>query len=642
MKTLCYYSIREGTGNPVFFIMIELSLQNISKYYGANKVFDSISLELHSDARLALIGKNGTGKTTVFKIISGKEAYNDGQMTSRKGSSVGYLDQIPEYPNKSVFQVLNLAFEDIHHIGQELKSYEIKLADYENTDYEKNLKIYGELQQKYEHLGGYTLKEKIDRICSGFKFDQEFLEKSFDILSGGEKSRVILGKILLEQPSILLLDEPTNHLDLDTVEWLEAYLKDYKGAVLIISHDRYFLDHVVNEIYEIEGGTTHKYLGNYTYYVEEKERRILAQLEKYKQQQKKIKAMEEAIKRFRDWGTRVDNDAMFVKAKAMEKRIERMDKVEKPKTFDKKMGLTFNESRRTGKDVVRVLNVSKSIGEQELLNDANMHVIYQDYVALLGKNGSGKTSLLKMILNEVDYEGEIKLAESAKVGYMEQEIYFEDADKTILQSFKDTYALTELDARNKLARFLFYADDVFKKINNLSGGEKVRLSLCMMMEEEINFLILDEPTNHVDIDSREMIEQALKRFNGTVLFISHDRYFIDQLATKVIQIEDKKLVTYDGDYQYFKEEFTKKTCEVVTPKKEKKLREKVVSSKPNIFKEKEKKDLEDQISFLETAIEEIKELMNQTVDYKKLIEFQDQLNCQNEELDNLMEKWLEL
>lgn len=621
--------------------MIELSLQNISKYYGASKVFDDISFELHSNARMALIGKNGTGKTTIFKIISGKETYNDGQMTFRRGSSVGYLDQIPEYPNKTALQVLEMAFSRIYHLQDELNHYEAKLSDYEDPDYEKHLKTYGDLQEAFETQGGYTLKEKIDRICSGFKFTRDFLDKEFEILSGGEKSRVILGKILLEQPSILLLDEPTNHLDLDTVEWLENYLKDYDGAVLIISHDRYFLDHVVTEIHEIVGDSTEKYLGNYSYYVEEKERRILAQLEKYKQQQKKIKAMEDAIERFRDWGTRVDNEAMFIKAKAMEKRIDRMDKVDRPKTFDKKMGLKFNEGRRSGKDVVRVIDVSKTIDNKPLLKHANMHIMYQDFVALLGKNGSGKTTLLKMIQNHIDFQGDIKLAESARIGYMEQEIRFDEPEKSVLQSFIETYTLTELDARRKLAKFLFYSDDVFKQIKTLSGGEKVRLSLCMMMEEKINFLILDEPTNHVDIDSREMIEQALKQFSGTVLFISHDRYFIDQLASKVVQIENGDLVTYDGDYQYFKHEFEKKDIEVVVERKERKEKLKSVSNKPNIFKEKEKNNLENEISDLEYAIEEIKALMANNLPYEELMSLQGKYETLNLQLDGLMEKWLE-
>lgn len=621
--------------------MIELALNNVNKYFGANKVFDSISFELHTKSRVALIGKNGTGKTTVFKIIAGLEDLNDGQITFRKGSTVGYLDQIPDYPGLTGVEVLKLAFKDISILEDQLKIYEEKLQDYNSPNYEKILKEYGEIQLKYEHQGGYTLKEKIDRICSGFKFDEDFLKKEFDVLSGGEKTRIILGKILLEQPSILLLDEPTNHLDLDTVEWLEAYLKEYEGAVLIISHDRYFLDHVVNEIYEIENGTTQKYLGNYSYYVEEKERRILEQLEKYKQQQKKIKSMEEAIKRFRDWGTRVDNEAMFVKAKAMEKRIERMDKIDRPKMQDKKMGLKFNEERRTGKDVVIVDHVTKVIEGKLLLDDASMYMKYQDYIALLGKNGSGKTTLLKMILKQIDYKGNIRVAESAKIGYMEQEIRFEFPEKSILDGFKEKYALTELDARNKLARFLFYADDVFKKIGNLSGGEKVRLSLCMMMEEKINFLILDEPTNHVDIDSREMIEQALKQFTGSVLFISHDRYFINRLATKVVRIEDKKLVTYDGDYQYFREELEKKSTEVFVVKKEKKTKEKVKSDKPNMFKAKALTELENNITSIESAISEKKNQMVKIIEYEVLMQYQEELDQLNKELDLLMSEWLE-
>ncbi|MBI9012360.1 MAG: ABC-F type ribosomal protection protein [Clostridiales bacterium] len=624
--------------------MIELSLKNVNKYFGANKIFDDISFELHSRSRVGLIGRNGTGKTTVFKIIAGLEDHNDGQVTYRKGSTVGYLDQIPDYPNHKAGSVLKLAFKELTELAEKLKSLEEQMSDYENPKYEKILSEYGELQHTYEIKGGYETKEKIDRICSGFKFTEEFLEKDFDILSGGEKTRVILAKILLEQPTILLLDEPTNHLDLDTVEWLEEYLKDYEGTVLIISHDRYFLDHVVTEIYEIEGMTTQKYLGNYTYYVEEKERRILEQLEKYKQQQKKIKALEDAIKRFRDWGTRADNEKMFIKARAVEKRIDRMDKVDRPKTNHKKMALSFSEERRSGKEVVSIKDLYKGYDDKSLLEDADMDVRFQDYVALLGKNGSGKSTILKMLLEEeTPDKGILRLAESAKVGYMEQEIVFEQPEKSIIEGFKEKYEMTELEARKKLARFLFYSDDVFKTIGNLSGGEKVRLSLCMMMEEKINFLILDEPTNHVDIESREMIEQALRKFTGTVLFISHDRYFIDQLATKVIQIEDKKLVTYDGGYEYFKEETAKNLVDETPIIKEKKERLKEVKevSGLNIFKQKELENLEEEIETTELEILKIeKEMATYSENYEKLLTLQKDIDIKKEHLEQLMDSWM--
>lgn len=625
--------------------MIELSLQHINKYFGATKVFDDISFELHSRGRVGLIGRNGTGKTTIFKIIAGLEKATEGQVVFRKGTTVGYLDQIPDYPDMSAEAVLKLAFASVYSIEAQMKALEGQLSDYNNEDYEKILKQYGDLQQRFEHLGGYAIDEKIKRICIGFKFEEQFLKKSFDILSGGEKTRVILAKILLEQPSILLLDEPTNHLDLDSVEWLEEYLKEYDGSVLIISHDRYFLDHVVTEIYEIDGGTAHQYLGNYSYYVDEKERRLLEQLERYKQQQRKIKAMEEAIKRFRDWGTRADNEQMFVKAKAMQKRIDRLDKVERPNANQKKIALDFNEEKRSGKEVIRVRSLYKAYDDKPLFEDAEADIYYKDYVALLGKNGSGKSTLLKMILKEESPDsGMVKCVESAKIGYMEQEIVFDEPKKTILETFKDQYALTELDARNKLARFLFYADDVFKIVGNLSGGEKVRLSLCMMMEDKINFLILDEPTNHVDIDSREMIEQALMRFNGTVLFISHDRYFINHLATKVIQIEDQKLVTYNGDYKYFREEFDKKQPqEVKTPVKE--VEKSVKKSKPqekglNIFQQKEKDQLELSIEKMENDIEAFEAEMLLLTDYQALMEKQREIDSLKDALEEMMIKWM--
>ena len=620
--------------------MIELSLKNVNKYFGATKVFDDISFELHSKTRVGLIGRNGTGKTTVFKIIAGLEPHNEGQVSYRKGSTVGYLDQIPEYDCLAI-DVLKLAFKELTELENKLKDFETKLEDYENPNYDKLLKAYGDLQHQYEVDGGYETKERIDRICSGFKFEEKFLNQPFELLSGGEKTRVILAKILLEQPSILLLDEPTNHLDLDSVEWLENYLKDYDGSVLIISHDRYFLDNVVTEIYEIENNTTNRYIGNYSFYLDEKERRILAQLELYKQQQRKVKAMEDAIRRFRDWGTRADNEAMFVKAKQVERRLDKMDMVDRPGNH-RKMNLAFSEEKRSGKEVVRIRELSKSFDDKQLLDGADMDLMYQDFVALLGKNGSGKSTILKMILEEHNADsGTIKLAESAKVGYMEQEIHFEFPEKTIIDGFKEHFALTEQVARQKLARFLFYTDDVFKTIGNLSGGEKVRLSLCMMMEEKINFLILDEPTNHVDIDSREMIEQALKKFNGTVLFISHDRYFIDQLATKVIQIEDKKLVTYHGGYNYFKEEFEKKQVEAVIIKEKKvKVKEKTESKGLNIFKQQALKQLEIDIETLEQKIAQSELDMTKQISYEELMTLQSEVDLMKNKLELLMEEWM--
>lgn len=627
--------------------MIELSLQNLSKYYGANKVFENISFELHTKARVGLIGRNGTGKTTIFKIIAGIEEYNEGNLSLRKGSTVGYLDQIPEYVNKKAIDVLKLAFNDLLEKEKELKELELHLSDYENKDYEKILKDYGDKQVKFEHSGGYEMHEQLERICSGFKFTKDFLNQDFEILSGGEKTRIILAKILLEKPSILLLDEPSNHLDIESVEWLENYLKDYEGSVLIISHDRYFLDNTVKEIYELEGDEAKRYLGNYTYYVEEKERRILEQLELYKKQQKKIKAMEEAIKRFRDWGTRADNEKMFIKARSMEKRIVKMDKVDRPSTNTKKIGLEFSESSRSGKEVVKVRDLSKAYGSNVLFKDANVDIRYKDFVALLGKNGSGKSTLLKMILGEENPDsGTIKIVDSAKIGYMQQEIVFEEPEENILETLKEKYVLTIQEARNKLARFLFYSDDVFKKVKNLSGGEKVRLSLCMMMEEEINFLILDEPTNHVDIDSREMIEQALKNFNGTILFISHDRYFIDQLATKVIRIDDYKLKTYDGDYNYYREELAKEATvveEVKVVKKEikKEATKKEVNPNLNIFKKRELDELEIEIELKEKLIESIsEELVASSNDYNELMKIQKKLDYESSNLDELMNKWM--
>ncbi|BEP29835.1 ribosomal protection-like ABC-F family protein [Helicovermis profundi] len=626
--------------------MIELSIKNLKKSFGANEIFSSISFELHRGARIGLIGRNGCGKTTIFKIIAGIISADDGIIALRNGVNVGYLDQIPSFENHKVLDVLRLAFKKVFEIDNELKKIEMELSK-NSSDYDKLLKEYGEKQLEFERTGGYRVHEQIEKICSGFKFTKDFLNMDFEILSGGEKTRVILAKILLEKPQILLLDEPSNHLDIESVEWLEDYLIEYDGSVIIISHDRYFLDKAVSEIYEIENGEAYKYLGNYSYYINEKERRTLEQIEKYELQQKKIKDMEDAIKRFKDWGTRADNEQMFVKARNMQKRIEKMDKVNKPKINNKKIALEFNESERSGKDVLEVEAYNKSFDKKIIFKNANMNIKYKDYVALLGKNGSGKSTLIKEVMNLVNGKNEkIKLSKSVNIGYMEQEIKFDEPKKNILDTFKEKCLLSEFEARHKLARFLFYGEDVFKKIENLSGGEKVRLSLCIMMEKEINFLVLDEPTNHVDIESREMIENALMKFNGTLFFISHDRYFINKLANKIIEIDNYKLNSFNGDYEYYRSEklknIEKQKNKVVKEKKQNKKINKITSVKNNKnVNSKKIQLLEINIEKIENKIKNLEnEMIENSTNSEKLISIQNEINSEKLVFEELMIEWM--
>lgn len=629
--------------------MIEIGLKNVEKYYGANKVLEDISFEIQSGEIVGILGRNGTGKTTIFKIISKIESYDGGTLSIRKGATIGYLDQIPEYPEHyRADDVLNEAFRNVLSIKENLRSLESEMTRIEDGKLEGIMKKYGDLQMEYENSGGYEIEEKISKICTGLKIDNKFRKRLFNTLSGGEKTTVMLGKILLLNPNILLLDEPTNHLDIESVEWLEEFLKEYKGTVLIISHDRYFLDAVVGKIVEIEKGKSNIYLGNYSYYIEEKERRFIQQLELYKSQQKKIKSMEEAIKRFKDWGNRGDNDKMFKKAASMQKRIDKMDKIDRPVVDKTSMKLDFSTDSRSGRDVIKVRDLEKRFGDKVILKDLDFHVTYSEKVAILGKNGCGKSTLLKILLNEVNADGgDVKIASAAKIGYLQQEIKFSNKEQTILETFREKHPVSEGEARSILARFSFYADDVFKKVKNLSGGEKVRLKLCQLMQSDINLLILDEPTNHLDIDSREMMEQALRQFNGTIIFISHDRYFINKTAHRIVEINNKKLVNYVGNYDYYREKRTKEKLIIEEKVNTKKVKRKDIDQNKTAIEAKKNdkriKEIEEEIERLENHIQDMDiELSHNGDDYEELAKIHEEKCILQQKLESLLEDWVKL
>ncbi len=569
--------------------MIELSINNLTKFYGANKIFETICFEVKTGERIGLIGKNGCGKTTIMKIIMGRfkesnlnlqgrlenagqvhagvdsygkevsEDYQAGEVNLRKGIKVGYLNQIPVYSEDTkAIDVIRMAFQKVFDLKRRLSELEGMFQTSSGEKLEKALLSYGRLTEEYEIAGGYELETKINKITEGLKINDILKQLPFHSLSGGEKTRVILAKILLEEPDILLLDEPTNHLDLETTQWLEGFLKDYKGSVLIISHDRYFLDHVAMKIVELEFSRANIYLGNYSYYVLEKERRFLIDYKNYINQQKKIEQMEKQIERYRIWGNMRDSEAMFKRAKELEKRLEKIEVLDKPVLEGRKVRLNQESANRSGKMVLEIEHLCKSFGDLVLLKDIDMKVYYQDSACIIGKNGCGKSTLLKLILGELkpDY-GTVKIGAQVKIGYLPQQVVFEDEDQTILEYFSGHHNITYEAARSQLARVLFFKDDVHKKIRFLSGGEKSRLRLCSLTFEKVNFMILDEPTNHLDIDSREVLEETLSAFEGTLLFVSHDRYFINKVAGKIMSFENNSLITYPGDYTYYQEEMLK-------------------------------------------------------------------------------------
>ena len=526
--------------------MIEISLNKINKSYGFNNVLNNLSFDVKTNERVALIGSNGCGKTTTLKIIMGIESYDSGNISIRKESKIGYLTQMPPKEDD------NVSAKSVYLRGvQELIDLENKISDFvENmSSNEKDIKLLDKLQEEFRISGGYSLKEKIEKIRNGFKITNELLDREYNKLSGGEKTLINLASIILSNPDILLLDEPTNHLDIDTLEWFEEYLSSYNGTVVIISHDRYFLDRTVNKIIEIENGNANIYHGNYSYYLKESEKRLMIEFQNYKNQQKEIKALKEAIERYKVWGAKSDNPMFFRRAKAIETRLEKMEVIEKPKTKSE-LRINLNVEDRTSNRVMVISNLDLKIGNKELLRNSHMEVYYKERVCLMGKNGAGKTTLIKNILNNT--HDNIKLGTNIKIGYIPQEIRFDNEDLTIYEHMRKIFVGSESELRSKLNQFYFTTDNIDKKVKNLSGGEKVRLKLLELILKNANFLILDEPTNHIDIDTREILEESLLAYDGTILFISHDRYFINKIATKIVMIENKEMITYNGNYDSIK------------------------------------------------------------------------------------------
>ena len=541
--------------------MIEIALNNAKRSFGFKNVLDGFNFEADSGDRIGLIGPNGCGKTTIFKIIAGQEKLDSGMITVRRGATLGLLSQIPPKvsDNCTVKDFLLRNFEELFNIEKKLREYEMKFAILSDDELSKALKSYGKLQERFQSLGGYEIDEKLNKVCQGFNISEDMFNQSYNTLSGGEKTIVNLASLIIKNPDILLLDEPTNHLDIDTLEWFEKFLSSYKGTVIISSHDRYFLDRVVTKIVFVDKGRSEVYNGNYSYYLKESERRALAEFEDYKNQQKQIEAMKAAIKRLRQWGMEGDNPRLFRRAASIEKKLEKMEVIDRPET-KKTLPLDFEIENRSGNNVLIVDDLSLVAGDKILLENASMQLRYGEKVCLMGKNGSGKSTFVKAILNPETkqiWQGSIKIGSQVSIGYIPQEIHFENDNATVLEVARKEFDGGETQLRASLAKFLFYGENVFKRVGNLSGGEKVRLKLFELIQKKANFLILDEPTNHIDIDTREILEEALSEYHGTLFFVSHDRYFINQLAERIEYIEDNNFVEYLGNYDYYKEQKAK-------------------------------------------------------------------------------------
>ena len=442
-------------------------------------------------------------------------------------------------------------FKDVLKLEDEIKKIESKMQTQEN-DY-KLITKYCNLLEKLNDIGGYKVKEKITKTVDTFKLEK-LLEKNFNILSGGEKKLVLLANIMINNPDVILLDEPTNYLDINTLEWLENYLINYKGSLVIVSHDRYFLDKVTNKTILIENGTNYIFHGNYSYYLKENENRIINEFEKYKDQQKQIEEMKKTIKKLREWGQLGNNERFFKRAKCIEHRLEKIELINKPKVKNN-IPITFNDNKRTGNDVLKINNLNLVIEDKILLDNVNFELTYGTRTCILGSNGSGKSTLIKYIINNYNNSkstDNIKIGTNVKIGYIEQEIKFKNEDIRVYDEARKYFNGEEYLLRSSLFKFMFYGDDIYKKLNKLSGGERVRLLLFCLIQQEINFLILDEPTNHIDIETKEVLEDALIDFKGTILFVSHDRYFINKIATSILEIKDKKIHNHIGNYDDYK------------------------------------------------------------------------------------------
>lgn len=535
-----------------------LNASNISKSYVEETLFDNIKVTLNSGDTVGLVGRNGEGKTTLLRLLAGLEKPSEGIISWKQNVRIGYLNQIPDYENDtSVYQCLKSVFQELNAISEQLETIENKMAE-DIESITTLMSRYGELQTYYEENGGYEIDAKIRKVTYGLNIDH-LLDTEWGNLSGGERTKVGLAQMLIKSTDLLLLDEPTNHLDIKSIEWLANYIENFDGATVIVSHDRYFLDETVDQIIEIDQKMLHIYNGNYSNFVEEREKRLLVEFEAYKTQQKKIKKMKESIKQLRTWASQAKppNAAMYRRAKSMEKALNRIERLEKPTLDSKKMNMKLEEGKRVSNRVIEMENVAKGY-DYLLFENVNMLVRRGEHVAIIGDNGTGKSTLLKIILGLTSVDaGAIKTANNLKIGYLSQHEFESDNDDTLLNTIRGKVNVTEGEARHILANFMFYGKDVFKKVKDLSGGEKIRLRWAQIVNTDYNLLVLDEPTNHLDIDAKETIEDALLNFEGSIITVSHDRYFLNKLFNTTYLLKNKTLEKFEGNYNYIKEKFYK-------------------------------------------------------------------------------------
>ena len=630
--------------------MIILQANKIERSFAGEVLFDNISLQVDERDRIALVGKNGAGKSTLLKILVGEEEPTSGEINKKRDLSLSYLAQDSRFESSNtIYDEMLHVFDDLRKTEKTLRQMELEMGEKTGADLEKLMQDYDRLSEEFRQAGGFTYEADIRAILNGFKFDESMWQMKIEELSGGQNTRLALAKMLLEKPNLLVLDEPTNHLDIETIAWLENYLVNYSGALLIVSHDRYFLDKVATITLDLTKHSLDRYVGNYSSFVEQKEQKLLTEAKNYEKQQKEIAALEDFVNR------NLVRASTTKRAQSRRKQLEKMERLDKPEAGNKSAHMTFHSDKTSGNVVLTVEEAAVGYDDQILSGPINLDIRKMNAVAIVGPNGIGKSTLIKSIVGQIPFiKGEARFGANVEVGYYDQTQSKLTPHNSVLDELWNDFKLTpEVEIRNRLGAFLFSGDDVKKTVGMLSGGERARLLLAKLSMENNNFLILDEPTNHLDIDSKEVLENALIDFDGTLLFVSHDRYFINRVATQVIELSEEGSTLYLGDYDYYLEK--KAELEALAAAKAEAVSvsstEEVTSNDYHLQKQNQKElrkitrrieQLEAEMEELDQKIQDITETMHSTNDAADLVQLQSDLDQLTVQQEAVMEEWAEL
>ena len=630
--------------------MIILQANKIERSFAGEVLFDNISLQVDERDRIALVGKNGAGKSTLLKILVGEEEPTSGEINKKRDLSLSYLAQDSRFESSNtIYEEMLHVFDDLRKTEKTLRQMELEMGEKTGADLEKLMQDYDRLSEEFRQAGGFTYEADIRAILNGFKFDESMWQMKIEELSGGQNTRLALAKMLLEKPNLLVLDEPTNHLDIETIAWLENYLVNYSGALLIVSHDRYFLDKVATITLDLTKHSLDRYVGNYSSFVEQKEQKLLTEAKNYEKQQKEIAALEDFVNR------NLVRASTTKRAQSRRKQLEKMERLDKPEAGNKSAHMTFHSDKTSGNVVLTVEEAAVGYDNQVLSEPINLDIRKMNAVAIVGPNGIGKSTLIKSIVGQIPFiKGEARFGANVEVGYYDQTQSKLTPHNSVLDELWNDFKLTpEVEIRNRLGAFLFSGDDVKKTVGMLSGGERARLLLAKLSMENNNFLILDEPTNHLDIDSKEVLENALIDFDGTLLFVSHDRYFINRVATQVLELSEEGSTLYLGDYDYYLEK--KAELEALAAAQAEAVpvssTEEVTSNDYHLQKQNQKElrkitrrieQLEAEMEELDQKIQAITETMHSTNDAADLVQLQSELDQLTVQQEAVMEEWAEL